>query len=64
LGIKSKAIVEDLYLKANEIDLENLRFEIEALKIKGTTLNYKQTKAFSVSTKNGVKLVQFSPTLN
>ncbi|MFT6947931.1 MAG: translocation and assembly module TamB [Vicingaceae bacterium] len=61
LGIKSKAIVEDLYLKANEIDLENLRFEIEALKIKGTTLNYKQTKAFSVSTKEEVETGSILP---
>lgn len=28
LGIKNKAIVEDLYLKANQIDLDHLLFEI------------------------------------
>jgi len=49
LGLNSKLVLDDLFFKANKVDIEQLKFEVEELKIKGTQLSYLQTKAFAES---------------
>lgn len=49
LGLKSKLLLKELFFEAKKIDFENLIFEIEALQIAGTSIDYLQTKPFAES---------------
>ncbi|QWX84969.1 translocation/assembly module TamB domain-containing protein [Cellulophaga sp. HaHaR_3_176] len=49
LGIESSFQMKKLQLDVDEIDLENMHFEVDDLTLQNTNIKYKQTKAFPVT---------------